>query len=294
MTLTALEIPDNPTGDIIVAYDRIQVTRLAPHIGAEIGGIDLCAPLDSDVIAQIRRALVEHQVVFFRDQPLSVEQHKTFASHFGEMFRHPASVPVEGHPELIRIHADANSTKVAGEQWHTDTSCEAAPPMGSILHLHTMPATGGDTLFASMYAAYEGLSASLQDLLEPLTAHHSGGAAYRGYYGNQGQRDYPESDHPIVCVHPESGRKLLYVNAFYTTHINELTPAESDALLAFLFRHITTPEYQCRFRWRKHSVAFWDNRCTQHRAIWDYYPAERSGYRIQIVGSPPVAARKTV
>jgi len=180
--------------------------------------------------------------------------------------------------------------RVAGEEWHTDTSCETAPPMGSVLHLHTIPPVGGDTLFASMYAAYEALSPSMKATLAPLTAHHSGGAAYRGYYADTAGKTYPEADHPIVCVHPESGRKLLFVNSFYTTRINGLPRAESDQLLAFLFRHIETPEFQCRFRWQPYSVAFWDNRCTQHRAIWDYFPQLRSGFRIQIEGAAPVAA----
>lgn len=273
-----------------MTYQHITILPLSPNIGAEIGNVDLTAPLPDAVLREVRQALVEHQVIFFRDQRMTIDQHKAFAQGFGPLFVHPASKPVQGHRELIRIHADANSTKVAGEEWHTDTSCEPVPPMGSVLHLHTIPPVGGDTLFASMYAAYEALSPSMKATLAPLTAHHSGGAAYRGYYADTAGKTYPEADHPIVCVHPESGRKLLFVNSFYTTRINGLPRAESDQLLAFLFRHIETPEFQCRFRWQPYSVAFWDNRCTQHRAIWDYFPQLRSGFRIQIEGAAPAAA----
>jgi taurine dioxygenase len=273
-----------------MTYQHITVAKLSPKIGAEIGNVNLCEPITDAVMTEIRHAFVENQVIFFRDQPMTVEQHKVLARKFGPLFVHPASKPVDGHRELIRIHADENSTKVAGEEWHTDTSCEVAPPMGSILHMRTVPDVGGDTLFASMYAAYEALSPAMKATLEPLTAHHSGGAAYSGYYGDSAGRTYPEADHPIVCVHPESGRKLLFVNSFYTTRINGLPKGESGKLLEFLFRHVETPEFQCRFRWKPHSVAFWDNRCTQHRAIWDYFPALRSGFRIQIEGSAPQAA----
>jgi taurine dioxygenase len=269
-------------------YRHIDVFKLSPNIGAEISGVDLSRPIDADVLAEVRSALTENQVIFFRDQRMTVDQHKDFARHFGPLFVHPASKPVEGHRELIRIHADEKSTKVAGEEWHTDTSCEPAPPMGSILHMHTVPEVGGDTLFASMYAAYEALSPTMKQTLDPLTAHHSGGAAYRGFYDDTGGRTYPEADHPIVCVHPDSGRRLLFVNSFYTTKINGLSKTESAKLLEFLFRHIETPEFQCRFRWRPYSVAFWDNRCTQHRAIWDYFPQKRSGFRIQVEGRAPV------
>lgn len=274
-----------------MAYQTLQVKKLSPHIGAEIFGVDLRQPVPAAQLVELRHAMTDNQVIFFRDQPMTVDQHKAFARLWGELFVHPASKPVEGHRELIRIHADEHSKQVAGEEWHTDTSCNAEPPMGSILHIHTLPEVGGDTLFASMYAAYEALSPTMQQTLDGLTARHSGGAAYRGYYADAAGKTYPESDHPVVCVHPWSGRKLLFVNSFYTTHIHGLSKGESAKLLEFLFRHIETPEFQCRFRWQKHSVAFWDNRCTQHRAIWDYFPQQRSGYRIQIEGTAPQAAQ---
>jgi taurine dioxygenase len=261
---------------------------LSPVIGAEIGDVDLTGALDPPVVSEIKRALTEYSVVFFRDQPLTIEQHVRFARLFGELFIHPASKALEGHPALIPIKADATSSQVAGEIWHTDTSCERAPPMGSILHLHVVPPVGGDTLFASMYAAYEGLSSTMRAMLVGLTAHHSGDKAFRGYYGDA--RQYPNADHPVICRHPVSGRPLLFVNRFYTTRINGLPGEESDQLLRFLFQHIETPEFQCRFRWHPNSIAFWDNCCTQHRALFDYFPAERRGYRIQIQGQAPAMA----
>jgi len=190
------------------------------------------------------------------------------------------------------IHADANSKRVAGESWHSDVSCEERPPMGSILRIHTLPETGGDTLFASMYAAYEALSEPMQRFLEGLTAVHDGAPYYRSVNArigrDDGGRSYPRAEHPVVRTHPESGRKALFVNEMFTTHIVGLSRQESDALLGFLFEHIRQPQFQCRFRWEKNSVAFWDNRCVQHQAIWDYWPRTRSGFRVTIRGERPV------
>lgn len=267
----------------LAPYAHIQVDKLTPHIGAEIGGIDLTRPIPEDAMAELRRAFSENGVIFFRDQDLTIDQHLAFGRQWGELFQHPASTPVEGYKELVRIKADETSKGVAGEAWHTDTSCEETPPLGSILRMLEVPPSGGDTLFASMYAAYEALSPEMKQLLDGKTAHHSGTVAYRGFYGDK-TKVYPDADHPVVTVHPESGRRLLFVNRFYTTHIHGLPEAESTAILQMLFRHIEQPEFQCRFRWRPHSIAFWDNRCTQHKAIFDYYPARRFGYRIQVKG----------
>jgi taurine dioxygenase len=271
-----------------VAFTNFSVSKLTPHIGAEIHGIDVSGDVEGPVLAELKQALTDNLVIFFRDQSLTIDQHKAFGRKFGELFIHPATNRVDGHPELIPVKADENSTKVSGETWHTDTSCDPAPPMGSILHMHVVPPAGGDTLFASMYAAYDGLSESMKMMLAGLSAHHSGNA-FRGF-GYDKTKSYPEADHPVVCRHPESGRKLLFVNRFYTTHINELPRQEGDEMLQFLYRHIETPEFQCRFRWYPNSIAFWDNRCTQHRAIFDYHPQRRSGLRIQIEGAAPVAA----
>ena len=160
--------------------------------------------------------------------------------------------------------------------------------MGSILRIHTLPDIGGDTLFANMYAAYDALSAPMRKMLDGLTAVHDGELLYRGRYTSaDAGRVYPKATHPVIRTHPVTGKKALFVNSFFTSHIVELSRAESDAMLAFLFRHIETPEFACRFRWEKDSVAFWDNRSTQHHALWDYYPATRSGTRVTIQGDKP-------
>ncbi len=272
------------------AYEAISVEPLNPVIGALISGVDLSKPLANEMWKRIHEAWLAHAVVFFRDQHMSLEQHKTFGRRFGELHIHPASPPPEGHPEIMVVHSDENSKTVAGHGWHSDVSCDQEPPMASILHLTQVPSSGGDTLFASTYAAYGALSDKLQGFLSELTAIHASEHVYRGRYGaTETLRDgnYPESEHPVVRTHPETGRKGLYVNAGFTTRIVGMKRAESRALLDFLFEHIRNPEFQCRFRWRANSVAVWDNRCTQHHAMWDYHPEVRHGYRVTIRGDRP-------
>ncbi|HKA11391.1 MAG TPA: TauD/TfdA family dioxygenase [Candidatus Dormibacteraeota bacterium] len=272
-----------------VTDQPVRIRRLTPRIGADISGLDLSRPLSDEQFRAVQDALMEHQVIFFRDQRLTHEQHKALGRRFGDLHVHPASTDhPDGHPEVMVIHADATSRWVAGEHWHSDVSCEEAPPMGSILYLQEVPPVGGDTLFASMYTAYEALSEPIRHLLEPLTAVHDGGHYYEGRYGASGRsRDYPRAEHPVVCAHPVTGRRVLFVNRTFTTHIPALTPTESHAILEMLFRHIEKPEFQCRLRWEPGSVAFWDNRCVQHQAIWDYYPHRRHGYRVTIQGTRP-------
>lgn len=267
-----------------MAYETIRVSQMTPHIGAEIGAIDLTKPLTNRQVEELHDALLEHKVIFFRDQPIDLDQQKTLGRHFGELHVHSGMKGLEQHPEVRPIHADANSKHIAGEDWHTDLSCDPIPPMGSILHLHTLPPIGGDTLFASMYAAYEALSPRMQAYLEGLTATHDGGIAFRRFNPDG---KFPISVHKVVPRHPETKRKLIYVNRGFTSHINELPPDESKAVLEFLYDHVAKPDFQVRFRWEKHSIAFWDNRCTQHLAIWDYFPNVRSGFRIQIKGANP-------
>jgi taurine dioxygenase len=273
-----------------MAYQAIQVEKLTPLIGAEVRGVDLSLPLDERTFKEIHEALIDNQVIFFRDQHLTVEQHTAFGRLFGDLVVHPAAPAlVDGHPEILVIHADERSKHVAGEEWHTDVSCDPTPPMGSILYMHELPPVGGDTLFASMYAAYDALSEPMKRLLEPLTAMHEGEHVYRGRYGmDETGKVYPKAEHPVVRTHPVSGRKALYVNRGFTTRIVQLKRHESDAVLQLLYRHIETPEFQCRFRWRVNSVAFWDNRCVQHHAMWDYYPQRRHGHRVTIKGDRPV------
>jgi len=272
-----------------MTYASIQVDKLTPHAGAEIRGVDLSRPLDERTFKEIHAALIDNGVIFFRDQHLTPDQQKAFGRLFGELHMHPAAPrELPEHPEILVIHADEKSKHVAGENWHSDVSCDLEPPMGSILYMHELPPVGGDTLFASMYAAYEGLSEPMKRFLEPLTAMHEGEHVYRGRYGvNDAGKVFPKAEHPIVRTHPVSGRKALYVNGGFTTKIVQLKRPESDALLQFLYRHVETPEFHCRFRWQVNSIAFWDNRCMQHHAMWDYYPQRRHGHRVTIKGDKP-------
>lgn len=266
-------------------YETIEVRPLTRRIGAEIFGIELAAPLSQAQLDELKRALAEYQVIFFRDQTLTHEQHIRFGQAFGTLAIHSGVAGLADYPPIVAIHADADSKYVAGENWHTDLSCNAEPPMGSILYLHTVPEVGGDTLWSSMYDAYEALSPRMKTMLEGLTATHDGEHVYRPLVNDPAKR-FPRNSHPVVRTHPVTGRKCLFVNASYTTKIDQLPKPESDALLNFLYVHCMNPNFQVRFRWRKGSVAFWDNRCTQHQAVWDYYPDVRSGYRVTIAGEP--------
>jgi taurine dioxygenase len=267
-------------------YELIDVRPMTKRIGAEIFGVDLANPLSNRAIGEIHSALMEHQVVFFRDQQISHDAHRTLGRAFGDLAVHSSVAGLPDHPEVVAIHADENSKFVAGENWHSDLSCDPEPPMGSILYIHTLPHHGGDTLFASMYAAYDALSPAMKAFLEPLTAVHDGNHVYKAIFPDS-TRTYACSTHPVIRTHPVTGRKLLYVNASYTTRINELSKEESTAVLAFLFGHVKNPNFQVRFRWQRHSVAFWDNRCTQHFAVWDYFPDVRSGFRVTVAGDKP-------
>ncbi|HYX03335.1 MAG TPA: TauD/TfdA family dioxygenase, partial [Reyranella sp.] len=239
---------------------------------------------------EIHDALMENLVVFFRDQELSHDQHKAFGRRFGELHLHPTSTRSDGeHPEILVIRADEHSKHVAGEEWHTDVSCEPEPPMGSILYLKQVPPDGGgNTLFANMYRAYETLSAPIRRLCEGLTAVHDGAQVYGGRFGYAPKEGgFPRAEHPVVRTHPVTGRKALYVNRNFTTHIAGLSRHESGALLEMLYRHSETPEFQCRFAWQPNSIAFWDNRAAMHHAMWDYFPQKRLGYRVTVKGDKP-------
>jgi taurine dioxygenase len=271
-----------------MCYVSIQVEKLTPHVGAEVRGVDLALPLDERTFKEVHDALIEHGVIFFRDQRLTPDQQKAFGRRFGELHIHPAAPSLQGHPEILVIHADEHSKRVAGEDWHSDVSCDPEPPMGSILYMHELPPVGGDTLFASMYAAYDMLSDPMRRFLEPLTAMHEGEHVFRGRYGVKDEgRVFPRAEHPVIRTHPVSGKRALFVNRGFTTRIVQLKRAESAAVLDFLYRHVETPELQCRFRWQPRSVAFWDNRAVQHHAMWDYYPQRRHGHRVTIKGDAP-------
>jgi alpha-ketoglutarate-dependent taurine dioxygenase len=273
-------------------YRRLVVRRYAPALGAEIRGIDLAGGIDAEQTAEIRRALLEHHVLFFKDQreiPPAVQI--DIGRRFGALHVHPAAPHMPGFPEIFEIHTTRDSQIANGEFWHSDVSCDEVPPLGTLLQIHVLPDIGGDTLFANMVAAYDALSAPVRALLDGLTATHASEHVYRGRYADRGVDDagkaYPQAVHPVVRTHPETGRKALYVNRTFTTRINELAPAESRALLDFLFAHGERLEFQIRYRWARDDVAFWDNRCAMHHAIWDYWPHERKGRRVTIRGDRP-------
>jgi len=269
----------------------MQVTPISPTIGAEVSGVDL-VNLDDAAFAELHDAFVQYSVLVFRDQPtLTPEQQVRFARRLGPLHTHPAAPTLEGHPEVFVIHAHAGSKVANGNGWHTDVSCDEEPPLATLLQLHLLPPSGGDTLFASMYAAFETLSPHMQELLMGLHAHHESEHIYRGRYADRGvddsDRQYPKALHPVVRTHPESGRKALYVNPSFTTRIDGLNKAESDMLLEMLYTHQQRPEFQMRLTWQPNTLALWDNRCTQHFALWDYWPNERRGHRVTVLGERP-------
>lgn len=273
-------------------YSTIAVTPVTPVIGVAVSGVDLTARLADDQRADLVQALANHNVLFFRDQPeLTPEQHIAFGKNFGDLHVHPASPHMPGHPEIMEIDIDADSVVNNGSDWHSDVSSDAEPPLGTILQIHKTPQSGGDTLFANMYAAYDALSDVMKSRLDGLTAIHDPERAFRGRYANRGKDDtgqvFPPAEHPMVRTHPVSGRQALFVNETFTTGIAGMTDEESAAILEFLFRHVTQPRFQVRFHWRDNDIAFWDNRCTQHMALWDYWPEPRKGRRVTVSGDRP-------
>ena len=282
-------------------YDTITVAPLTPVIGAEIGDVDLSRALSAEQFAEIRAAFVAHHVLVFRDQKLSRDDHKRFGRMFGTLHVHPyhakGATPdhaqpagTRGDPEVIVVKADGNSRHVAGEVWHTDVTCDALPPMGSMLYITETPAIGGgDTCFLSAIQAYETLSPAMKTIVEGLTATHDGAKLYSGGYGvARPEGGWPNAIHPVVIRHPDSGRRALFVNRGFTTAINEFSQTESDAVLEMLWRHIESHvEFQCRVRWHPNTLTFWDNRVTQHHSVWDYFPHSRYGERVSIVGERP-------
>ena len=267
-------------------YELIDVAALTKPIGAEISGADLTAPLSDRMVGELHAALMAHQVLFFRDQPLDHASHERLGRYFGELAGHSGVGGIAGHPNVVKIHADKDSTFIAGEDWHMDLSEDPEPAMGSILYLHTVPPVGGDTLFASMTAAYEALSPAMKAFLDPLSAVHDSNHIYRELFPDV-DKQYPTNTHPLVRTHPVTKKKCLFFSKSKIIKINGLTKAEGAALCEFLARHTENPNFQVRFRWRPHSIAFWDNRCTQHFATWDYFPETRSGFRVSIAGDKP-------
>jgi taurine dioxygenase len=277
----------------------IEVTRLAGACGAEIGGVDLSDNLDDNAIGEIRQALLVHQVIFFRNQTLTPEQHKAFGRRFGSLQVHPQYVNLKGHPEILPVLKEADATQNIGGVWHSDLSDLPAPPLGSILYAKEIPPYGGDTIFANQYLAYESLSEGMKALLGPLKAYHSSRTlsdahtrddrnAVRSTKLRADIGPDPEINlHPVVRTHPETGRKSIYVDAPHTVRFEGMSVAESMPLLSYLFKHCTRPEFTCRFRWQVCSVAFWDNRCLMHYALNDYHGQRRYLERVTVAGEPP-------
>ena len=273
---------------------RLNIKHLSGCIGAEIHGIDLTKPITHALYIQLRECLVEYEVIFFRDQAITPAQQYALASMFGPLQSHPAYQTVEGFPEISILESTADKpTKI--ECWHSDMTFRQHPPLATVLRAQVVPDKGGDTLWASMTAAYRGLSKSMQDFLSTLTAVHDFSYGFKESLAEQGgqQRlaqalvDNPPVRHPVIRIHPESGKSVIFVNELFTRHIEGLSRSESDALLAFIFEHIRTPEYSCRFAWQPDSIAIWDNRSTQHKPINDYFPAHRRLERITIDGDLP-------
>ena len=274
---------------------RLEVRPISGAGGAEIFGVDVAQDLDDGTVGEIRDALNEHCVVFFRDQEIDVAQHKRFARKFGEIFLHPNFATVMEDPEVVMVRREPGDLSYVGEDWHTDTTMCAEPPMGAILYGIDVPPYGGDTMFANQYLAYEALSPTMKKLLDGLRAVHSdigiaGPQASRNKLRSTKNRDddgwrETRSTHPIVRTNPETGRKCLFVNASYTVGIEGMTAAESKALLDFLLEHGHRPEFTFRFRWQKGSIAFWDNRSAKHIALGDTGPFRRLMRRIQVGGA---------
>jgi len=271
------------------------VEPVAGALGAELSGVDLAKPLSPDTVAAIRRAWLEHGVIFFREQDLPPATFLTFARLFGEPIEYPFVKGLAEQPEIIPVLKEASERINFGGIWHSDTAYLDLPPMASMLIAREVPPAGGDTLFASMYLAYETLSDGMKRLLSGLVGINSSASADVSKTREDRMKDSAREDarkeyvahHPIVRTHPETGRKALYVNVAHTVGIEGLTREESAPILDYLFRHQIRPELTCRFRWRPRSIAFWDNRCVQHNAVNDYQGHRRLMHRITLGGDKP-------
>jgi len=271
-------------------FESFEAVLLAPCLGAEIRGLDLRGPLTAVQKQDLERALVEYKVLFFRDQPLRVEEQAELARGFGELEVHPF-IPDDGqHPEVVHLKKDEKAVGVEN-MWHSDVSWRLRPSLGSILRAREVPPVGGDTLWCDMEAVYTGLpeqtKARIADRHAIHDFVHTFGRFLAAEEREKRRKEFPPAAHPIVRTHPVSGRKCLYVNPIFTSHIDGMDEAESDALLGELYAHSRVPEYQVRFHWERDSIAFWDNRSTQHYAISDYWPLPRVMDRITIIGDEP-------
>lgn len=281
------------------ASQSVEVLPLSGHLGAELSGVDL-SRLDDATFAAVHRAFLDHAVLVFRDQQLGREDQIAFARRFGELDVHPIAVGMDDHPEMIEVLKPAGERASFGTSWHTDNTFFEKPSLASILYGVTIPPYGGDTLWASTEKAYETLSPGMKKIVDDLVAVHSARRAYdpavtgEAKYRGEAAIRYRHSDvvqeevlHPVVRTHPETGRKGIFVNPMFTLRIAGLSQAEGDAILRFLYDHVTRPEFTCRLRWRPGTLAIWDNRCTQHYALDDYEGFERVMYRVTVQGDRP-------
>lgn len=269
--------------------ENLTIKPMTPAIGAEIFDVDLASPDIAAQIPQIRAALLDYGVIFFRDQELTQDEHIALARHFGDLEIHPATPKNQAKPEILRI---SHGPKSKGQEnyWHSDVTWREKPSLGSILRALEVPETGGDTLFANMHLAYEGLSPKMKEFCEGLTAVHDVARVFARRLGKRPEElheQYPPMTHPVIRTHPESGKRVIYVNTAFTSHIEGLSAEESRWLLDHLYKTAADPEIQCRFRWKAGSIAFWDNRICQHLAASDYFPERRIMERVTIAGDRP-------
>lgn len=275
-------------------YKHISLQPIAGSLGAIIKGVDLKQSLSDDVYAEIKAALLENLVVFFRDQDITPEQQIAFGRRFGELHVHPFIPSLEGHDEIIQLKAESGDNPYLrlSNAWHPDLSYTSAPPLGAILRGVTIPHRGGDTMWVNLYKAYETLSDQMKDMISDLVAYHDLTKTYRpeDMRTKAGAERFvstyeksPPIEQPLVQVHPETGRKMLYLSELTTTSIKGLHQHESDAILKMLFNHLDWKELHCRFYWEPNSIAMWDNRCTCHYAVRDY-EEPREMHRVTIIG----------
>jgi taurine dioxygenase len=277
------------------SFRTIEVAPVAGALGAEITGVDLARDLTDETMREIRTAWLDHLVVFFRDQQLDPDQFLAFARRIGEPVRYPFVPGIEGYPEIIAVTKLPHETTNFGGIWHSDTVYLEQPPMGTMLIAREIPPSGGDTLFASMHAAFDALSPELQRVLCSLRAVNSSALAAvsktredRIRDGGGGDTTEYLAEHPVIRTHPETGRKGIYVNVAHTARFAGMTEEESRPLLQYLFEHSVRPEFTCRFRWQVGSIALWDNRGAMHNPINDYHGYTRRMHRITLAGDVPV------
>jgi taurine dioxygenase len=280
----------------------LTIEPAAGSLGAYVTGIDLTRPLAAEELAALRAAIVEHLVVFLPDQPMTLDGLERLTDQLGGRDTTPFVTPLPDRPYVIRVIKEPDDELNFANAWHTDLSYLRAPPSFTLLHAWDVPDRGGDTLWANQYLAYSTLSAGLRETLRSLRAIHSAGMAYGtgGYLDSVRHKTsmaiepspeaFTTQSHPIVTMHPESGKPSLYVNPVYTTRVDGWTAAESQALLAHLYRHSVHENFTCRLRWRRHMLAIWDNRCTQHNALNDYSGVRREMFRTSVRGTEPLPA----